>query len=259
MGNGWIDLSGQVAVITGAASGIGLAAAQTIAAAGATAIMLDRDEPGVAKAAFEINQNGAKAIGRAHDVTHESDWAGLGDWIADDLARIDIMVNCAGIARFDRVGSNMFPTFHEIFAVNVEGALRGMSLALDYMRVVGRGAIVNVASTAALKGNPAMASYGASKAAISHFTRSAALETNKAGLDIRINAILPGFTDTSMAQQIYDQFDDKLGGREETMRIFASGRPARPQEMADLILFLVSDRASFISGSTYNIDRAQSA
>ena len=138
-------------------------------------------------------------------------------------------------------------------------AIATLDLRIDYMRPAGRGAIVNVSSTASLKGNPAMASYGASKAAIAHYTRSAALEANRAGLDIRINAVLPGFTETGMAQQVYDRFDDKLGGREETLRVFASGRPAQPAEIADLILFLVSGRASFISGSCYNIDRAQSA
>lgn len=255
----WIDLSGRVALVTGAASGIGRAAAETIARAGAKTVLLDQNAAQIQEVAASLRQSGHEAVGMLHDVTKESDWQVLRDWVASETGRIDILVNSAGIARFDRVDSNMFATFHDVFAVNVEGVLRGMALALDYMRPAGRGAIVNVSSTASLKGNPAMASYGASKAAVSHFTRSAALEVNRAGLDIRINAVLPGFTDTGMAQQIYDQFDDKLGGREETMRVFASGRPAQPQEIADLIFFLVSDRASFISGSTYNIDRAQSA
>lgn len=259
MAKPWIDLSGQVALITGAASGIGRAAAKAIAIAGADTILLDRDEAGVTEAASMIVNGGGKAVGRLHDVTAEADWQALGEWVRAERLRIDIMVNSAGIARFDRIDSAMFPTYHEVFSVNVEGTLRGMALALDFMRPAGRGAIINVSSTASLKGNPAMASYGASKAAVSHFTRSAALELNRAGLDVRINAVLPGFTDTGMAEQIHEQFDDKLGGRDETLRIFASGRPAQPEEIADLILFLASDRASFISGSTYNIDRAQSA
>ena len=108
-------------------------------------------------------------------------------------------------------------------------------------------------------GFPGWSHYGASKAAIVHFTRSAALELNRVGLDVRVNAVLPGFTDTGMAQQVYDRFDQRLGGREETMRVFTSGRPADPVEIANLILFLASDRASFISGSAVVVDRAQSA
>ena len=127
------------------------------------------------------------------------------------------------------------------------------------MRKAGKGAVVNIASTAALKGNPAMASYGASKSAIAHFTRSAACELNRAGLDVRVNAVMPGFTETKMAQAVYDRFDDKLGGRAATLNVFASGRPADPVEIANLVVFLASDRASFISGSVIAADRAQSA
>lgn len=259
MNGGWIDLAGKVALVTGAAAGIGRATARALAAAGARVVLLDRDEAGVLAAAGELSAQGSDATGLRHDVTSEADWQSLAGWVAGHDARIDILVNVAGIARFDRVDASMFDTYREVFAVNVEGTLRGMALALEYMRPAGRGAIVNVSSTASLKGNPAMASYGASKAAVSHYTRSAALEANRAGLDIRINAVLPGFTQTGMADQIHDRFDDKLGGRAETLKVFASGRPARPEEIADLILFLSSDRASFVSGSSYAIDRAQSA
>lgn len=256
---GWIDLTGRVALVTGAASGIGRATAEALAVAGATAILLDRDEPAVLAAAEGMASQGLSVSGQAFDVASAEAWSQLRCWIAQNHGQVDILVNCAGIARFDRIDSDMFGDFREVFGVNVEGTLLGMTTALDFMRPVGRGAIVNVSSTAALKGNPAMASYGASKAAVVHFTRSAALELNRAGLDVRVNAVLPGFTETAMAQTVHDRFDDKLGGRENTLAVFSSGRPARASEIADLILFLVSDRASFISGSAIVIDRAQSA
>jgi 3(or 17)beta-hydroxysteroid dehydrogenase len=255
----WIDLTDRVALVTGAASGIGRAAAEAIAGVGARTVLLDRDEAGVRMVAQEIAVQGGHAIARGLDVTSERGWQDLAEWTESEFGRLDILVGCAGIARFDRVGPDIFETYRQVFSVNVDGILHGMAMALGFMRKAGKGAIVNVASTAALKGNPAMASYGASKAAVVHFTRSAALETNRAGLDVRINAVLPGFTETGMAQQVYDQFDEKLGGREATLSVFASGRPALPSEIADLILYLVSDRASFISGSAINIDRAQSA
>jgi NAD(P)-dependent dehydrogenase (short-subunit alcohol dehydrogenase family) len=183
--------------------------------------------------------------------------------VQEKWGRIDILVNSAGIVRFDRIDEAMFETYRDVFAINVEGSLLGMATALGFMRVAnsgaGQGAIVNVSSTASLKGNPAMASYGASKAAVAHFTRSAALECSRAGLDVRINAVMPGLTDTAMADQIHDQFDEKMGGREVTMKLFSSGRSARPEEIADLIVYLASDRASFISGSVIACDRAQSA
>jgi 3(or 17)beta-hydroxysteroid dehydrogenase len=193
------------------------------------------------------------------DITNAAEWQSLSDWIAAEFGRWDILVNAAGIARFDRVDGEMFENYRDVFAVNVEGSLLGMTAALEFMRKAGKGAIVNVSSCASLKGNPAMANYGASKAAISHFTRSAALEVTRAGHDIRINALLPGFIDTAMGDSIHDQFDDKLGGREGTLAVFSSGRAGTPEEMANVILFLVSDRASFVSGSTWVADRAQSA
>jgi NAD(P)-dependent dehydrogenase (short-subunit alcohol dehydrogenase family) len=259
LAEGWIDLTGRVALVTGGAAGIGRASAQAIAAAGATTIVLDRNEAGVAETVAAIAAKGHRAEGRGLNVTNEAEWRGLGEWVQQKWGRLDILVNSAGIARFDRVDGSIFGTYREVFGVNVEGTLLGMTTALEFMRAAGQGAIVNISSTASLKGNPAMASYGASKAAVSHFTRSAALEANRAGLDIRINAVLPGFTDTAMAQAVYDQFDEKMGGREKTLAVFSSGRPAQPEEIANLVLFLVSDRASFISGSTLAIDRAQSA
>ncbi len=259
LAEGWIDLSGKLALVTGGAAGIGRASARALASAGATVVVLDRNERGAAATADLIRSEGGTASARALDVASEAEWAALGDWIETEWGRVDVLVNSAGIARFDRVDETITDTYREVFAVNVDGSLFGMTMALRFMRRAGTGAIINISSTASLKGNPAMASYGASKAAISHFTRSAALECNRAGSDIRINAVLPGFTETAMAQAVYDQFDDKLGGRDKTLAVFASGRPAQPEEIANLVLFLASDRASFVSGSIISIDRAQGA
>jgi NAD(P)-dependent dehydrogenase (short-subunit alcohol dehydrogenase family) len=259
LAEGWIDLSGRLALVTGAAGGIGRASARALAAAGATVLVLDRNEAGAAETVDLIRGEGGEALARALDVTIEAEWTALGDWIAAQWNRVDVLVNSAGVARFDRVEEGMGATYREAFAVNVDGSLFGMAMALRFMRPAGRGAIVNISSTASLKGNPAMASYGASKAAIAHFTRSVALECNRAGTDIRVNAVLPGFTETAMAQAVYDRFDEKLGGRDKTLALFSSGRPAQPEEIANMVLFLASDRASFVSGSIISVDRAQGA
>jgi meso-butanediol dehydrogenase/(S,S)-butanediol dehydrogenase/diacetyl reductase len=259
MPDAWIDFSGKIAAVTGAASGIGRATARLLAGFGAEVLLLDRNVDGAQVAAAEISSTGGKASAHALDVTSETEWQSIGQLVASRYSRLDVLVNSAGIATFDRVDDAMFDTYRRAFAINVEGSLHGMAMALGFMRAAGKGAIVNLASTAALKGNPGMASYGASKAAISHFTRSAACELNRAGLDIRVNAVMPGFTETAMAQAVYDRFDDKLGGREATLQVFASGRPADPEEIANLVVFLASDRASFISGSVIAADRAQSA
>jgi len=258
-GVNWIDLSGRLAAVTGGAAGIGRATALGLAAVGAEVLVLDRDEAGAQATADAIRASGGSATARVLDVTDHVAWVEIGQWISGQWGHLEILVNCAGIARFDRVDDSIVDTYRDVFAVNVDGPLWGMAMALGLMRPVGRGAIVNVSSTASLKGNPAMASYGASKAAVVHFTRSAALEVNRSGLDIRINAVMPGFTDTAMAQAVHDRFDEKLGGHAATMAVFSSGRAADPSEIADLIVYLSSDRASFISGSAIAIDRAQGA
>lgn len=251
----WIDLADRVAVVTGAAAGIGRATAFALAEAGATVIVVDRDASGVQATAEAI---GGTAEARAFDVTDAHAWGDMGDWIESRFGRLDILVNSAGVSLTDRVGDTDLDVYRRTFAINVEGSLLGMATALRFMREAGKGAIVNLSSAASLKGNPIMASYGASKAAVAHYTRSAALEVARAGHDIRVNAVHPGLIDTAMAQDLYTIMA-KAGPPEAVMKMVTTGRPGRAEEIADLILYLASDRASFISGASIVADRAQSA
>jgi NAD(P)-dependent dehydrogenase (short-subunit alcohol dehydrogenase family) len=253
MTGAWIDLSGQVAVVTGAASGIGRATCVALAGAGAKVVALDFDLAGAQAVAAEVG-------GSAHqlDVTCEAEWRTVADWIETEFGRLDILVNSAGIAISDSVGDASLANYRKTFAVNVEGTLLGMQVALVFMRKQGKGSIINLSSTASLKGNPIMASYGASKATVSHFTRSAALQNARTPNDIRINAVLPGLVETAMASDFYDIFE-KVGSPDQVRSAFTTGRAARAEEIADVILFLASDRASFISGASIAVDRAASA
>ncbi len=253
MSNGWIDLSGRVAAVTGAASGIGKAACVALAEAGAKVVALDLDLQGAQAVA---TATGGTAYGL--NVTSEAEWQALANWIEAEHGRLDILVNSAGIAISDSVGDTDLTNYHKTFAVNLEGTLLGMQVALEFMRKQGKGSIINLSSTASLKGNPIMASYGASKAAVSHFTRSTALQNARTGHDIRINAVLPGLVETSMAGDFYDIFE-KIGSPDAVRGAFTTGRSARAEEIADVILFLASDRASFVSGASIVVDRAASA
>lgn len=254
----WIDLTGQVAAITGAASGIGRAAAFALAEVGATVLLLDRDVAGAQIVADQVIAAGGTAAAHQLDVTGDAEWLIVEQWIAQSHERLDILVNSAGVMLADKAGDSDTEIYRRTFAINVEGSLLGMRTALNFMRLAGKGAIINVSSAAALKGSPVMASYGASKAAIAHFTRSAALTEIRAGHDIRVISVHPGLIETAMAQDFYDVFA-KLGGPDQVVAATTSGRAGRPAEVADLIVFLVSDRASFISGTGITIDRAQSA
>lgn len=253
MSEAWIDLAGRVAAVTGAASGIGKATCLALAGAGAKVIALDRDLAGAEAVAAEV-----KGAAHALDVTSAAEWQAVAEWIESAFGRLDVLVNSAGIAISDSVGDTSIANYHKTFAINVEGTLLGMQVALKFMTEQGQGAIVNLSSTASLKGNPIMASYGASKASVSHFTRSAALQQARTGNDIRINAVLPGLIETAMADDFYDIFG-KIGSPDAVRSVFTTGRSGRPEEVADVILFLASDRASFVSGASIVVDRAASA
>lgn len=257
MGEAWIDLSGRVALVTGAASGIGRAAARALGGAGSILLALDRDEAGAEATAAAIVAAGGEAYARALDVADAAAWDATVTWVEARWGRLDILVNSAGVVFSDRVG-DAADIYRTTFAVNVEGSLLGMAAALGFMRKAGRGSIVNLSSAASLRGSSIMASYGASKAAIAHYSKSAAIELARAGHDIRVNSVHPGLIETAMAGDFYGIYGT-LGGPDKVVQAMTLGRAGRPEEVADLILFLASDRASFVSGAEIVIDRAMSA
>lgn len=254
----WIDLDGRVAAVTGAASGIGRATAIALAEVGASVLALDRDAVGCRAVCEEIETKGGNAAARTLDVTNEAGWRDVASWIEDGWGRLDILVNGAGVVFSDRVGDPDTDVYRRTFAVNVEGSLLGMRTALSFMRRTRKGSIVNISSAASFAGASILASYGASKAAIAHYTRSAALEVARAGHDIRVNSVHPGLIETAMLNEFFDIYSG-IGSRETLLPRMTTGRSGRPEEVADLIVYLASDRASFISGASIAIDRAQSA
>ena len=213
----WIDLGGRIAAVTGGASGIGRAAAQALADVGATVLVLDRDEVGGRRVADAIVTEGGAATFRKLDVTREADWLDATDWIAKGWGSLDILVNSAGVVFSDRIGDEDLEIYRKTFAINVEGTLLGMRMALGFMRASGKGAIINISSAASFSGSSMMASYGASKATVAHMTRSAALETARAGHDIRINSIHPGLVQTAMADDFYGIYE-RVGPPEAARR-----------------------------------------
>jgi NAD(P)-dependent dehydrogenase (short-subunit alcohol dehydrogenase family) len=257
MSSRWLEIAGQTAVVTGAASGIGRATAIALAEVGARVLACDIDELGAQQVASEICGRGGDAVARRLDVTIEAEWAATAQWIEREWVRLDALVNSAGVALRDSVGDPGLGAYHRTFSVNVEGTLLGMAMALRFMRAARKGAIVNISSTASFRGSQNMASYAASKAAVASFTRSAAIDIVRSGFDIRINSVHPGLIETRMAED-FSSINAKLGSAEQIAPQMTTGRPGRPEEVADLILFLLSDDASFISGTGITIDRAHS-
>jgi NAD(P)-dependent dehydrogenase (short-subunit alcohol dehydrogenase family) len=250
-------IAGKVALVTGAASGIGLATAELFTCEGATVILSDIDDmPGQAAAA---------RIGGCYlhqDVASEEEWIGVLKTIRDRHARLDILVNNAGMAIGGDITGLSLVDWRRQQAINVEGVFLGIKHALPLMRENGGGAIVNVASTVALTGSGNLVSYAATKGAVRSLTRSVALQCAARKDGVRVNAVYPGIIDTP----IYGQFEGTPKTNADGSRPLARdpealsarfvpvGVPGTPQDIAAGILYLASDDARYVTGTELVID-----
>src|ERR1700722_13285757 len=246
-------LAGKVALITGAASGIGRATATLFHAEGAKVAATDR------------NETGLKALGAdadlvlAQDVTNEARWREVIDAVLAALGRLDILVNSAGVAVLGNIETTTLDDWRKVNAVNAEGTFLGCREAVRAMKASGGGSIVNLSSVAGIIGDGSSLAYCACKGAVRLLTKSAALHCARAGLGIRVNSVHPSFAETPMVLEGIARAKDPARIRAGLERAAPMGRMGKAEEVANTILFLASDVSSFTTGAEFMVDGGPTA
>lgn len=245
----------KVAVVTGAAAGIGRAVALRLASEGAQVAVLDRDRAAADGTAHDIRAGGGAARAFGTDVTSPDDVRAAFEAVVEEFGGVDVLVNNAGVVRYGAVPEFSVDDWDLVIDTNLKGTFLTAKYAIPAMRARGGGAIVNTASTQAFASQPTVAAYSASKGAVVAMTRTMALDHAADG--IRVNCICPGSVETPMlrygAEYFFDQRDPA-----DTMREWGGmhpiGRLIQPDDVARVVAFLASDDASVITGAPYLVD-----
>ena len=245
------EFQDKTAIVTGASSGIGRATALTLARRGAAVVLAARDTERLGLLAAEIEAEGGACVVLPTDVRDAGAREQLVRATLERTGRLDVLVNAAGIIASGRVEDTTLEDWRAMFELNVEAVFHLIQLAADKLAEAG-GAVVNVSSVCGLRAFPGVLSYCSSKAAVDQMTGCAALEL--AGRGIRVNAVNPGVVETELHRR--SGFDDAkyAGFLEHSKTTHPLGRVGQASEIAELIAFLASARAAWITGATIPID-----
>ncbi len=254
-------IAGKIAMVTGAASGIGRAAALLFAREGARVAVADIDLAFAQTAADEITNEGSEAVAFQLDVTEESQWQSAVRDVLNRWGRLDILINNAGISFAKPVEEMTLEEWRRVMAVNLDGVFLGTKHAAKAMRE--GGSIVNVASASGIKAGATASAYSSSKAAVRMFSKVAALELAERG--IRVNSVSPGGVMTPMWEEMefWQDLKKQAGSESAAWRAMAEGVPlkrfAGVEEIARAILYLASDESSFVTATDLVIDGGYTA
>jgi 2-hydroxycyclohexanecarboxyl-CoA dehydrogenase len=241
----------RVAVVTGAASGMGLAIAQRLAAEGDRVALLDLQAEEALRAAETLREAGAQAIGMQADVRDRGAVDAALDKVRAELGPIAIVVTAAGIDAFERFGDITPGSWERVVGVNLTGTFHCLQAAVPDMLEAGWGRMVTISSSSAQSGAPRMAHYVAAKAGVVGLTRALALELARKG--ITVNVVTPGMIDTPMLRRA--SADGDIGALEKTAaRAVPIGRAGTPEEIAATCAFLCSHEAAFITGQVVGVN-----
>ena len=244
-------LEGKTALVTGAASGIGLQTSIRLAEEGALVMMTDiNHEEGLQQA----EKIGANATFLKLDITEEEEWISVLDETVKRFDRLDILVNSAGMVLIADVEQITLEDWRKVHAVNLDGTFLGCKHGVRVMKEFGAGSIINLSSVSGMIGGFNLAAYNSSKGAVRMLTKSVALHCARAGYGIRCNSIHPTFIETPMLESMIRDSPDPEKARHTLVRQVPLRRIGKPDDVANMIVYLASDESTFVTGTEMVID-----
>ncbi|GAB3287603.1 glucose 1-dehydrogenase [Parahaliea aestuarii] len=248
-------LAGHHILVTGAASGLGLAIARRIVAEGARVAICDLDAAGAEAAAETL---GDMAIAIPLDVTSEGDWQRCCDQVRSQWGRLDGVVNNAGITTMGSIEELDVADLRHELEVDVIGVFLGCKAGIALMKTTG-GSIVNMSSAAGLKADPDLVGYNSAKAAVTMMTKSVALHCARSAYGIRCNSVHPGIIRTPIVDKVLSQVEDPEATLAAFLSVHPIGRMGTPEDIAAITAYLLSDESRFATGAAFSIDGGMTA
>ena len=256
-------VAGKVAIVTGGASGIGRSCAELLAQEGATVVITDIQETMGRECVDAIAAAGNHAQFLAHDVTSEQDWISVIEQTVREHNGLHILVNNAGIGIAGSIVEMSLEDWQRQQAINLDGVFLGVKHAIPAMRNSGSGSIINMSSVAGLKGAASLSAYNATKGGVRLFTKGVALECAEARWPIRVNSVHPGIIDTpiwtKVNPELFSEGENAVDVEAMAEQGVPTGEVGYPRDIANGVLFLASDEASYITGTELVIDGGLSA
>ena len=244
-------LEGKTALVTGAASGIGLQTSIRLAEEGARVMMTDIN---LEEGRQQAEKTGANTTFLKLDITEEEKWISVLDETVKRFGRLDILVNSAGMVLIADVEQITLEDWRKVHAVNLDGTFLGCKHGVRVMKEFGTGSIINLSSVSGMIGGFNLAAYNSSKGAVRMLTKSVALHCARAGYGIRCNSIHPTFIETPMLESMIRDSPDPEKARQTLVRQVPLRRIGKPDDVANMIVYLASDESTFVTGTEMVID-----